>query len=387
MKNSMKSAKNSLDRRSFMRSGLMAGSAATIGAGLLTNATSAHAQIGSWGDRLNPGDAAILRFLAAAELIESDLWTQYAELGGIGKNPPVEVDPGQTMNTYQVALSNLDGDGPQYITSNTLDEVSHASFLNAYLESRGAEPVNFDQFRTLEGSTATGSSGIKRLTNLMHLNVDTSWYVRYRSAINPDFGATFPQALNLRDVTAIPRNNADFGILDPNFQVPGNAHIQAIANVAGFHFGYIEQGGSSLYAAMSQKVTDPEVLEVTLGIGGDEIAHFLEWVDFSGNGVQQPVAPFTDSISDLTFPDFFATAPEDLTLSDVQPSLIFPVPCEFISPKLPHVSIIRPLTDKFAGAVATVASFTADGLFIGQSDRFLNELGALAEEADNARRY
>jgi hypothetical protein len=382
----MRNAKNSLDRRAFMRSGLLAGGAATIGAGLLTNATSARAQTGSSGGPLNPGDAAILRFLAAAELIESDLWTQYAELGGIGKNPPVEVDPGQTMNTYQVALSNLDSDGPQYITSNTLDEMSHAAFLNAYLKSRGAEPVNFEQFRTLEGSSAKGSSGIKRLTNLMHLNVDTSWYVRYRSATNPDFGATFLQALDLTDVTAIPRDDSDFGVLDPNFQVPGNAHIQAIANVAGFHFGYIEQGGSSLYAAMSQKVSDPEVLEITLGIGGDEIAHFLEWVDFSGNGVQQPVAPFKDSISGLKFPNFFVTAPKDLTLSDVQPSLIFPVPCEFINSSLPHVSIIRPLTDKFAGAVATVASFIADGLFVGQSNQFLNELNTLAEAADDATR-
>jgi hypothetical protein len=387
MKVSMRNAKNSLDRRSFMRSGLLAGGAATIGAGLLTTSNSAHAQIRVSEGRLNPGDAAILRFLAAAELIESDLWTQYAELGGIGNNPPVEVDPNQSPNNYQVALSNLDTDGPQYITSNTLDEVSHATFLNAYLESRGAEPVNFDRFRTLEGSTATGSSGIKRLTNLMHLNVDTSWYVRYRSATNPDFGATFPQALNLKDVTAIPRNNADFGILDPNFQVPGNAHIQAIANVAAFHFGYIEQGGSSLYATLSQKVTDPEVLEITLGIGGDEIAHFLEWVDFSGNGVQQPVAPFTDAISDLTFPNFFATAPQGLTLSEVQPSLIFPVPCEFISPNLPHVSIIRPLTDRFAGAVAAAESFTADGLFVGQSSGFFSELNSLAVAADNARRF
>jgi hypothetical protein len=387
MKVSMRNAKNSLDRRSFMRSGLLASGAATIGAGLLTTSNSAHAQIRVSEGRLNPGDAAILRFLAAAELIESDLWTQYAELGGIGNNPPVEVDPNQSPNNYQVALSNLDTDGPQYITSNTLDEVSHATFLNAYLESRGAEPVNFDRFRTLEGSTATGSSGIKRLTNLMHLNVDTSWYVRYRSATNPDFGATFPQALNLKDVTAIPRNNADFGILDPNFQVPGNAHIQAIANVAAFHFGYIEQGGSSLYATLSQKVTDPEVLEITLGIGGDEIAHFLEWVDFSGNGVQQPVAPFTDAISDLTFPNFFATAPQGLTLSEVQPSLIFPVPCEFISPNLPHVSIIRPLTDRFAGAVAAAESFTADGLFVGQSSGFFSELNSLAVAADNARRF
>ena len=165
---------------------------------------------------LNAGDVAILRFLAAAELIEADLWTQYAELGGIGNNPPIEVDPNQPLNNYQIALSNLDGDGPQYITSNTLDEVSHATFLNAYLESRGAEPVNFDEFETLPGSTATGSSGKLRLTNLMHLNVDTSWYVRYRSATNPDLGATFPQAITLNGVTAIPRTDADFnGAIQP----------------------------------------------------------------------------------------------------------------------------------------------------------------------------
>ncbi len=166
------------------------------------------------------------------------------------------------MNNYQVALSNLDSDGPQYITSNWKDEITHATFLNAYLESRGAEPVNFDEFETLPGSTATGSTGIGRLTNLMNLNVDTSWYVRYRSATNPDFGATFPQAITLNGVTAIPRTDADFeGRSNPNF--PGNEHIQAIANVAAFHFGYIEQGGSSLYASMIQKATDPEVVKIT----------------------------------------------------------------------------------------------------------------------------
>ena len=360
----------------------MAGAAAALPVGpLLPSQTRAGASGYRSGPEPGRGDVAILRFLAAAELIEADLWTQYAELGGIGDNQPVEVNPNPTMNNYQLALSNLDGDGPQYITSNTLDELSHADFINAFLESRGAEPVNFDEFRTLEGSTATGSSGIKRLTNLMHLNVDTSWYVRYRSATNPDLGATFPQAITLNDVTAIPRTDADFGTIDPNFNVPGNAQIQAIANVAGFHFGYIEQGGSSLYAAMSQKVTSAEVLQITLGIGGDEIAHFLEWVDFSGNGVQAPVAPFTDSVSGLTFPNFFSPL-NPL----IQPSLIFPVPCEFISPELPHVSIIRPLTDRFAGAVATIASFTADGLFVGQSDKFLDTLQTLAKAADRATR-
>ena len=145
-----------------------------------------------------------------------------------------------------------------------------------------------------------------RLTNLMNLNVDTSWFVRYRSTTNPDLGASFPQAITLNGVTAIPRTDADFnGASNANFK--GNNHIQAIANVAAFHFGMIEQGGSSLYAAMSQKASDPEVLQITLGIGGDEIAHFLEWVDFAGNGVQQPVAPFTDSTSGLSFPDFSTT--------------------------------------------------------------------------------
>jgi Ferritin-like domain len=370
-------SKGSVDRRSFMKGSLLAGGA-VVGAGLLAKGTLARAQSGG-GASLNTGDVAILQFLAAAELIEADLWTQYAELGGIGNNPPIEVDPNQPLNNYQIALSNLDGDGPQYITSNTLDEVSHAAFLNAYLQSRGADPVDFTKFETLPGSTATGSSGKLRLTNLMQLNVDTSWYVRYRTTANPDKGASFPQALTLQNVYAIPRNNSDFnGASNPNF--PGNDHVQAIANVAGFHFGYIEQGGSSLYAAMSQKVTDPEVLEITLGIGGDEVAHFLEWVDFAGNGVQAPVAPFTDAISGLSFPNFFKPLKKK-----TQPSLIFPVPFEFKG-DLPHVAMIRPLTDKFGGAVATIKSFTADGLFIGQSQEFLNLLNTMAVAADAAVR-
>ena len=324
MKNPISNSKHAVDRRSFIKNGLLAGGAATIGAGLLANGKLASAEERPEGGRLNPGDAAILRFLAAAELIEADLWTQYAELGGLTSGQPIEVDPNPTpaLNAYQMALSNLDTDGPQYITSNTLDEVSHANFLNAYLESRGAEPVDLDEFRTLQGSTATGSSGIKRLTNLMQLTVDTSWFVRYRSTTNPDMGATFPQAVTINNHTAIPITDADFN--DPN-------HIQVIANVAAFHFGAIEQGGTSLYAALSQKVSDPEVLRITLGIGGDEIAHFLEWVDFAGNGVQPTVAPVTDPQTGLTFPNFF-----DPLNPLIQPSLIFPVPCEFIRSNLPQ---------------------------------------------------
>src|SRR5271155_2028687 len=233
MKDQVSNTKRPVDRRSFMKNGILAGGAATVGVGLLANGTSARAQFGAGDSRLDAGDVAILRFLAAAELLESDLWTQYAELGGLTPNQlPLEVVPAPPMNSYQAAFLNLDGDGPQYISSNTLDEVSHATFLNGYLESKGAEPVNLDEFRTLQGSIATGSTGIGRLTNLMHLNVDTSWFVRYRSATNPDFGATYPQAIEIKNRTAIPITDADFN--------GSAAHIQVIANIAAFHFGYIE---------------------------------------------------------------------------------------------------------------------------------------------------
>ena len=367
--------KRPVNRRSLLKSGMLAGGAAVVGAGTgsFSGGKSAFGQ-DSDGGGLTKVDVAILRFLAAAELIESDLWTQYAELGGIGNNPPIEIDPNQQLNSYQTALSNLDGDGPQYITSNTIDEVSHATFLNGYLESKGADPVDFSEFETLQGSTATGAENIGRLTNLQHLNVDTSWFVRYRSATNPDFGATFPQAINITNRTAIPITNADFN--HPK-------HIQVIANTAAFHFGYIEQGGSSLYQALSQKVSSLEVLKITFGIGKDEVAHFLEWVDFAGNAVQAPVAPVRDG--GLTFPDFFANPPLQPP-SLVQPSLIFPVPCEFISPNLPHCSVIRPSDDRFGGAVATIGSFTQDGLFFGQSKKFFRVVQQLAEEADSASR-
>ena len=90
MENPVSNIKRPVNRRSFMKSGLLAGGAAAVGAGVLAKGTSARAQESGY---LCNGDVAILRFLAAAEMIESDLWTQYAELGGIGNNPPIEVEP------------------------------------------------------------------------------------------------------------------------------------------------------------------------------------------------------------------------------------------------------------------------------------------------------
>ena len=349
-------------RRSFLKGSLATG-AAIAGATILGQ-PKAFAQTS---ESLTKGDVAILQFLAAAELIEADLWQQYAELGGVTEG---------TQNPYQLALQNLDSDGSQYISSNTLDEFSHADFLNAYLESKGQEPVNFDRFRTLPSSTAAGAHQIGRLTNLMQLTVDTSWYTRYRSATNPDFGATFPQALPALfagQLPAIPRTNAELN---------GNAaHVQAIANTAAFHFGFIEQGGTSLYATLSQQVSSLEVLRITLSIGGDEICHFLEWVDFSGNGVQPPIAPFTDPTNGLTFPDFNATGNPLL-----QTNLIFPVPCEFISPHLPHCAVIRPVSPRGGiDAVGAVNALIADGLFIGQPKAFTDLLTMMATKADTAQ--
>jgi hypothetical protein len=353
----------SKNRRSFLRSSVTA-SAAIAGTSVL-----ASTKLLAEDDRrrgLSNGDTAILQFLAAAELIETDIWQQYAELGGVTAG---------VQNPYQLALQQLDGDGSQYITSNTLDELTHAQFLNAYLVSKGRNAVNFDHFRTLPSSTAAGALKKKRLTNLTELTVDTTWYTRYRSKTNPDFGATFPQALPALaegQFPGIPRNNADFGPTD---------HVQAIANTAAFHFAQIEQGGSSLYSTLAQKVSSAEVLRIVLSIGGDEVAHFLEWVDFAGNGVQAPVAPFTDPTNGLTFPDFNATMNPLL-----QTNLIFPVPCEFISPKLPLCAVIRPTGDGQIDAVGAVNGFIGMGVFIGQPESFVAQLFEMANAADEAER-
>jgi hypothetical protein len=359
------------NRRSFMKKSLLAGTAT----GLLAS-KSASAQT----SRIPPtqADIQILRFLAAAELIETDMWQQYAELGGITPGQlPVETTPTFTpMNNYQAAMMNLDADGPQYITSNTLDELSHANFLNAYLTSIGALPIDLDQYRTLPSSLATGAQQIGRLTNLMKITVDTSWFTRYHSTSNPDLdGGPYAQAITLANVPAIPRNNADMNL----------SNIQAIANIAAFHFGTIEQGGSSLYATLAQQVTSGEVLKIVLGIGGDEVCHFLEWVDFAGNAVQSPNAPIAAANGLPAFPDFDAANPVSPNPL-LQTNLIFPVPCQFINASLPLCAVIRPTSPGQIDAMGAVNGFIAMGIFAGQPQAFLDFLMQLAQAADSAVR-
>ena len=362
-------------RRSFLKGISLAGATLTAGA-LVGKQLSAQTTRGS--RRLSKGDVALLRFAAAVELIEADLWQQYNELGGA---------QGGNL-AYIAALTNLDGDMPQYIADNTDDELSHAAFLNAYLVSKAAEPVNLDAFRTLPSSQATGAKNVGRLTNLLKLNVDLSWYTRYRSRKNPDLGAHFKGPFKIENEPAIPINDADTPpntvIPSASDQTPGSsftgdaARMQAIANTAGFHFAFIEQGGASLYPTLAFKARDPEVLRILVSIGGVEIDHFGLWHDKGGNAVAQPLALVTDPITGLTFPDLNALN-SDLD----QTNLILPEPCDFISKDLPGCSVIRPTTTRNGGAVATIKAFTDDLLFLGQSPGFFNLVNQLAVEADS----
>jgi Ferritin-like domain len=362
------SSGNRLKRRSFLKGLGVTGAALSAGS-LLATAAEASERSGI----ITVGDVAILRFLAAAEILETDLWQQYNELGGIQDS---EVPGGSGSRHYINAVKKLDGDMDQYIHDNTEDEMTHEEFINAYLVSKGAEPVSLDAFRTLPSSQATGAQNIGRLTNLMQLTVDTTWWTRYRSRTgNPDLGDTFAQAIPTLAVgqhTAIPRTDND--LEDSNF-------LQAIANTAGFHFATIEQGGSSLYPQLAQRVTGLETLRVVLSIGGTEIAHFQTWHDKAGNAppltAVDPVTGVSVTFPDLNSPPFGG--------EDFQTNLIMPEPTAFLSRKLPACSIIRPTATKGA-AMGALNFLTADGLFVGQSKEFFKFMHTLAVEADLAVR-
>ncbi len=372
MRKSQSNSEKPANRRSFLKRGLVAGTAG-VGAGLLANAVPAFGQDEAARKPITRGDAAILRFLAAAEIIETDLWIQYNELGGVQDSEVPGVTGGS--EPYINALEQLDEDMPQYIHDNTEDEISHFRFINAYLMWNNVAPVNLDRFRTLPSSKATGARQIGRLTNLMQLTVDTTWWTRYRSrAINPDLDPNFKfrnavPSLSRGKFPAIPRNDSDLAPDD---------HIRAIAFTAGFHFAFIEQGGTSLYPALAQRVTSPEVLRVLLSIGGTEVAHFQTWQDKAGN-----VVPLTDPKNPaLVFPDLNAPP---FGGEDFQTNLIMPEPCPFLSRNLPVCSIIRP-TQTRGAAMGALRALTEDGLFIGQSPFFFQFMRELAEEADAAQR-
>jgi hypothetical protein len=353
-----------ISRRAFLRNGALVAAGGAISAGLFSNGLQVFAEETSTlttSGTLTPGDAAILRFLAALETLETDFWQQYNELGGIQDS---EVPGGSGSKPYTAALSVLDSDMAQYIHDNTEDEFTHFTFIDAYLTSKAASPANLEKFRTLPSSKATGAQQIPRLTNLMQLTVDTSWWTRYRSRTgNPDFGDTFPQAvpgLSTGQFPAIPRTDNDLA--------PKN-HLQAIANT--------EQGGSSLYPSLAQRVTHNEVLRILLSIGPTETMHFQTWQDKAGNA-----PPLTDPTNRLVFPNL-NSPPFDG--EDFNTNLIMPEPTVFLDRKFPVCSIIRP-TETAGAAMGAVNFLTATGLFRGQSPEFFTELQGLAQNADAARR-
>ena len=359
--NSVRAWQSSFSRRSFLRTGIAAGAGA-VATGLFVN--NAEASGG-----LTTGDAAILRFLAAAEILETDAWQQYNELGGVQDS---EVPGGTGNAAYTAALQVLDSDMPQYIHDNTEDEFTHFDFINAYLTAHGMAPANLDKFRTLPSSMAPGAQQIGRLTNLMKLSVDTTWWTRYRSdSKNPDFGDTFPQAvpgLVAGEFPGIPRNSAD---------LMNSVHLQAIANTAGFHFAMIEQGGTSLYPSVAQRVTSAEVLRIVVSIGPTEAMHFQTWHDKAGNA-----PPLTDPTNGLVFPDLNSPPFGGETF---QTNLIMPEPTIFLDRKFPICSIVRP-TETRGAAMGAVNFLTNTGLFRDQSPEFFATLKALAEAADAAIR-
>jgi Ferritin-like domain len=367
-------------RRAFLRQAGLASAVAVPASAMVASGASAK-MLGRAGDQPTEGDFAILRFLCAAEIIESDLWEQYAGFGGQASSGR----PNDGQNGFYVsALQNLDSDMPQYISDNTDDEESHQAFINGYLMSKGQRPVSLEPFRRLLPSQATGGGTKRRLTNLKGLNVDTSWYLRYRAVTNPDFGATFGQAVTINNQPVIPVSDietppGDTESAPPIPADPAQQRMQAIANSAGFHFAMIEQGGSSLYTTMSLKVTSLEVLRIVVAIGGVETNHFSLWHDKAGNAVADPLAGVTDPKTGTTFPNLNTGS------EATQTNLILPEPCEFI-PGLPDCSVVRPTIDALAGASAAVKALTADGLFDGQSDAFFDFIKRLAREADAATR-
>jgi hypothetical protein len=386
------------NRRSFLRNGTVAG-AATLGAGLLPARVSAFERDDDDHAPITKGDIAILRFLQALEQVEEDLWRQYAELGGTQENEFSGLTGGNAA--YVQALQLLDGDMPQYIHDNTDDEISHARFLGNYLESKGVPPPDLSSFKVLPSSQADGADkAARRLTNLTQLTIDTSFWTRYRSVTNPDFGpkAMFQQAvpsLNVGRHAAIPRTNLD-ATLNPDGSIPDL--LKAIAFTAGFHFAFIEQGGTSLYPTLGLHVTNLEVLRILLSIGPSEAMHFQTWQDKAGNANQgnPPLTVFDKrNNSSLTFTDLHVaqaeTLPKESPNGDtLQANLIMPEPTEFLNKKFGPVAIIRPTSIQNGGAMAAVAGFDQDGLFLdpetNKNTGLVHVLMRLAEEADQARR-
>jgi len=330
-----------VSRRSFGMG--MFGALAVSGLGMM-DARSATAEVKP---KLSEGDVAVLQFLAAAELVESDLWGQYSELAS-------------NNASFRRALSRMKDTLPDYINGDFADETSHANFINAFLVAAGKEPVNLDAFRTLPSVPVEGARQVGRLTNLTSLTVDTSYYERYRSKGNPDFGDAYPQTVDIKNQPAVPTSNDIRGL-----------ELLSVAQTAAFHFAAIEQGGSSLYNSLITKVSDLNVVAILASIGPSEVYHFAIFQEALEGIARLEVA------GGPSFPDIRRRANR---------GQITPHPCIFLDPSFPLCSIVRPRNNNIAGAVEAATGLVKSGLFEGQSQAFFDALTALATAADAAVR-
>ncbi len=329
-------------RRAFFRGAAFAGA----GVGLAGVAGAQILPTTSPGPGITQGDVDILRFLAAAEFLETDLWDQYWELAAGNE-------------AYGRALNNIEDELVTYTCDVAAAERSHAQFINAFLVANGKSPVEVDIFRTLPSSPAFGAQLLGRLTNLMELTVDTSWYLRYRDPGNPDFGDKYPQFVDIVNQPVIPLSNnvSEFD-------------MQLIANAAAFHFANSEELGASIYPTLAQKVTNIDVLRILLAIGPTE-AYFY--------------CSFHQSLEGLP-----AISGRGMVFPDVKANHLgghhIPRACKFIQPGLPQACVMRPFTTPNAGAVNQIVSGTKAGLFKGQSQQFFDFYMGLAVKADAATR-
>lgn len=257
----------------------------------------------------------------------------------------------------------------------------------AYLKSKGANTADLDllvgpHFRTIprQRSDRVGQQGTAHQPYQAHRGYQFLEWVPSDNA-NPDLGDTsFIQAvpsLNVGQRTAIPRTDADAN--NPDL-------IKAIAFTVGFHFAFIEQGGTSLYPSLAQRVSDPEVLRVVLSIGPSEAMHFQTWHDKAGNAnAGNPPLTVVDHInnSTVTFVDLLTVPTTNDEL--LEANLILPEPCPFLDRSFPVCSIVRPSETRGA-AMGALKALAADGLFIGQTREFMRLLTDLAKDADQARR-
>src|SRR5918996_238852 len=357
------SSPNGHDRRTFLKGGAVLG--ATLAAAAAGTPTAMAKVARAFGpidrDAVTRGDIAILKFLAAAELVEDDLWQQYCELAV--DNP-----------SYNKALRRIDRSLIRYVRDDRDDERSHAALINSFLVAIGEEPINLDPFRTLPSVDVRGAEDRGRLTNLTRLTVDTSWYARYRSADNPDFGATFPQLVQIQNRPTIPTGSLSQVNKqeDDDDDDDNGPKMQGVAHSAAFHFAAIEQGGSSLYCSLIPKASSLDVLRILAAIGPTEVYHFSAFHK-SLEGLFG-----LDTKDGLRFPNLR----RNRELSEA----IFPEPTRFLREDLALCSVIRPCSTENAGAVAAATGLAQSGLFAGQSQQFFDAVTALATAADAAQR-